>query len=143
EVGLTPVSESVEQPLAVVLRGALPDGRSVSVAGTRSDGAAKLTEVDGFELELAADGVLMFFRYTDRPGVVGTVGTILGGTGVNIAAMQVARRAAGGERRDRRVHSGPVRGRTREGEVPRGGGHGAVHQHRAVTVHRGEPGQPH
>src|SRR5581483_5755522 len=33
EVGLTPVSESVEHPLAVVLRGALPDGRSVSVAG--------------------------------------------------------------------------------------------------------------
>jgi D-3-phosphoglycerate dehydrogenase len=39
----------------------------------------------------------MFFRYADRPGVVGTVGTILGGAGVNIAAMQVARRAAGGE----------------------------------------------
>ncbi len=39
----------------------------------------------------------MFFRYADRPGVVGTVGTILGGSGVNIAAMQVSRRAAGGE----------------------------------------------
>src|SRR5882757_1955406 len=42
-------------------------------------------------------GGLLFFRYGDRPGVVGTVGTILGGAGVNIAAMQVARRAAGGE----------------------------------------------
>jgi D-3-phosphoglycerate dehydrogenase len=97
EVGLTAVSESVDHPTAVSLRGALPDGRAVSVAGTRNGGAAKLTEVDGFELDLAAEGVLMFFRYVDRPGVVGTVGTILGGSGVNIAAMQVARRAAGGE----------------------------------------------
>jgi D-3-phosphoglycerate dehydrogenase len=97
EVGLTVISESVEQPTAVLLRGALPDGRSVSVAGTRNGGVAKLTEVDGFDLDLAGEGVLMFFRYADRPGVVGTVGTILGGSGVNIAAMQVSRRAAGGE----------------------------------------------
>lgn len=97
EVGLTAVAESVEQPNAVSMRGALPNGRTVSVAGRRSDGTVKLTEVDGFELDLAAEGVLLFLRYLDRPGVVGTVGTILGGSGVNIAAMQVARRAAGGE----------------------------------------------
>ena len=41
--------------------------------------------------------MLLFFRYADRPGVVGTIGTILGEAGVNIAAMQVARREAGGE----------------------------------------------
>jgi D-3-phosphoglycerate dehydrogenase len=57
----------------------------------------KLVEVDGFELDLPADGVLLFFRYRDRPGVVGLIGTTLGRAGVNIAAMQVARRAAGGE----------------------------------------------
>jgi D-3-phosphoglycerate dehydrogenase / 2-oxoglutarate reductase len=39
----------------------------------------------------------LFFRYPDRPGVVGSIGTILGEAGVNIAAMQVARRSAGGE----------------------------------------------
>ena len=46
---------------------------------------------------LAAEGVLLFFRYVDRPGVVGLGGSILGTAGVNIAAMQVARREAGGE----------------------------------------------
>jgi D-3-phosphoglycerate dehydrogenase len=46
---------------------------------------------------LAADGILLFFRYADRPGVVGAIGSILGESGVNIAAMQVARREAGGE----------------------------------------------
>jgi D-3-phosphoglycerate dehydrogenase len=40
---------------------------------------------------------MAFLRYTDRPGVVGTVGRILGEAGINIAGMQVARAAAGGE----------------------------------------------
>ena len=34
---------------------------------------------------------MAFFRYEDRPGMVGTVGRILGEAGVNIAGMQVAR----------------------------------------------------
>ncbi|MFC4067798.1 phosphoglycerate dehydrogenase [Actinoplanes subglobosus] len=76
------------------VRGALPDGRAVSVAGRDT---AKLVEVDDFDLDLTPDGVLLFLRYTDRPGVVGRIGTMLGEVGVNIAAMQVARRAAGGE----------------------------------------------
>ena len=77
--------------------GALPDGRSVGVSGMVTPGGERLTELDGYPLELVADGVLLFFRYVDRPGIVGTVGTILGRLDVNIAAMQVARRAAGGE----------------------------------------------
>jgi len=59
--------------------------------------ARKLTQVDEFDLEMDAGGVLLFFRYSDRPGMVGAIGTILGEAGVNIAAMQVARREAGGE----------------------------------------------
>jgi D-3-phosphoglycerate dehydrogenase len=85
----------------VTVRGALPDGRRVSVAGTLSFAGvreiSKLTGVDDFDLDLTADGVLLFFRYSDRPGVVGAIGSILGDAGVNIAAMQVARREAGGE----------------------------------------------
>jgi D-3-phosphoglycerate dehydrogenase len=95
-VTLVPAADSEDQPLLVTLRGVLPDGRAVEVSGT-VHGGVRLTRVDGFDLELAADGVLLFFRYLDRPGVVGTVGTILGGAGLNIAAMQVARRSAGGE----------------------------------------------
>jgi D-3-phosphoglycerate dehydrogenase len=83
------------------VRGALPDGRTVSVSGTvvvsGSRETVRLTEVNGFDLELTADGILLFFRYVDRPGVVGSVGSILGESGVNIAAMQVARWEAGGE----------------------------------------------
>ena len=40
---------------------------------------------------------MLVLRYTDRPGVVGTIGGVLGGAGINIAGMQVARAAEGGE----------------------------------------------
>jgi D-3-phosphoglycerate dehydrogenase len=100
EVALATFTEPAEHSNLLTVRGALPDGRVASVSGTYIWGpreALKLTELDGFALELAAEGVLLFFRYVDRPGVVGTIGSILGSAGVNIAAMQVARREAGGE----------------------------------------------
>jgi len=97
EVRLSAVAESADAPTVVSVCGALPDGRSVSVSGTVTPHGLRLTEVDGYDIDLAPDGVLLFFRYVDRPGVVGTIGTILGTLGVNIAAMQVARREAGGE----------------------------------------------
>jgi D-3-phosphoglycerate dehydrogenase len=100
EVRLVTSPELADHHNLVTIRGALPDGRVVSVSGTCITGpreALKLTELDGYELEISADGVLLFLRYADRPGVVGAVGSILGAAGVNIAAMQVARREAGGE----------------------------------------------
>jgi D-3-phosphoglycerate dehydrogenase len=101
EVELVVGDEAVDHHNLVTVRGALPDGRSVGVAGTvhitGTREIRRLTEVDGFELELGAEGILLFFRYSDRPGIVGKIGTILGEAGVNIAAMQVARREAGGE----------------------------------------------
>jgi D-3-phosphoglycerate dehydrogenase len=101
ELELVVVDEPVDHQNLVTVRGALPDGRIVSVAGTVTLAGIReirrLTEVDGFDLELSAEGVLLFFRYADRPGVVGKIGSILGEAGVNIAAMQVARRSAGGE----------------------------------------------
>ncbi|GAA2904504.1 D-3-phosphoglycerate dehydrogenase [Actinoplanes cyaneus] len=92
-VELATSEDAGEHASLIVVRGALADGRTFAVAGA----GGKLVEVDGFELDLPADGVLLFFRYRDRPGVVGRIGTMLGLAGVNIAAMQVARRAAGGE----------------------------------------------
>src|SRR5262249_47476614 len=100
QVTLATWPDLIDHPNLVTVRGALPDGRVVSVSGTHVSGpreAIKLTELDGYELELTADGVLVFFRYADRPGIVGAVGSLLGEAGVNIAAMQVSRREAGGE----------------------------------------------
>ncbi|MEV6601903.1 phosphoglycerate dehydrogenase [Actinoplanes sp. NPDC051346] len=101
DVELVVSGEDPEHHNLVTVRGALPDGRLVTVSGTliTTGGreARKLTRVDEFDLELDAGGVLLFFRYADRPGIVGAIGSILGEAGVNIAAMQVARREVGGE----------------------------------------------
>ncbi|RZU49840.1 D-3-phosphoglycerate dehydrogenase [Krasilnikovia cinnamomea] len=101
DVQLVTSDEECDHHNLVTVRGALPDGRTVSVAGTvtvtGTRETRRLTAVDGFDLELSPEGVLLFFRYPDRPGVVGAIGSILGDAGVNIAAMQVARREAGGE----------------------------------------------
>jgi D-3-phosphoglycerate dehydrogenase len=48
-------------------------------------------------MDLDLSGYLLFFTYTDRPGVVGTVGAALGEAGVNIAGAQVSRTTRGGE----------------------------------------------
>jgi D-3-phosphoglycerate dehydrogenase len=57
----------------------------------------KLVDVDGFELEVPLAEHLLVLRYTDRPGVIGVVGRLLGDAGVNIAAMQVGRKDEGGD----------------------------------------------
>jgi D-3-phosphoglycerate dehydrogenase len=100
EVDLSTTIETSDHPVLVTLRGALLDGRVISVSGTAlatPRESLRLTGLDGFDLELEAERVLLFFRYVDRPGVVGAVGTLLGKAGVNIAAMQVSRREVGGE----------------------------------------------
>jgi D-3-phosphoglycerate dehydrogenase len=40
---------------------------------------------------------MVFFTYSDRPGIVGVVGKILGDRAINIAGMQVCRNARGGQ----------------------------------------------
>ena len=76
-------------------RGGADDGRGGrQLLGRRQQ--EKLVEVNGFEMEIAPAEHMVFLTYTDRPGVVGTVGQILGSEGINIAGMQVCRDARGG-----------------------------------------------
>ena len=56
----------------------------------------RLVEVNGFDVDLEPTQHLAFLSYEDRPGMVGTVGGILGAAGVNIAGMQVSRDSKGG-----------------------------------------------
>jgi D-3-phosphoglycerate dehydrogenase / 2-oxoglutarate reductase len=97
-VDLVVAPESPDHRNLVTVRGALADGATCSVSGTLSGpkDVAKLVEVDGFDVDLRPARHLAFFRYHDRPGVVGELGRILGETGINIAGMQVSRDVAGG-----------------------------------------------
>ena len=87
DVGLATYAESrgLPQPGQRPRRAGRP-ARPVSVSGTLTgpQQEQKLTEVTGYDVDLRLEGHLLFFRYTDRPGVVGTVGARLGDAGVNI-----------------------------------------------------------
>ena len=99
EISLLTESESPDWRNVLTLRGIMPDGQVVSVGGTLSGRRQqeKLVEVNGFEMEIAPAEHMVFLTYTDRPGIVGTVGQILGSEGINIAGMQVCRDARGGD----------------------------------------------
>jgi D-3-phosphoglycerate dehydrogenase len=99
EVALSSDVESPDYRNLITVRGAMADGTQVTVSGTLygKNQVPKLTEVDGFDIDLDLSGYLLFFLYTDRPGVVGAVGAALGEAGVNIAGAQVSRTTRGGE----------------------------------------------
>ncbi|HVE73759.1 MAG TPA: phosphoglycerate dehydrogenase [Mycobacteriales bacterium] len=98
EISLSTISDSPDYRNLLTVRGVMPTGEQVSVSGTLTGPrqVEKLTEVDGFDIELAAESHLLFFRYEDRPGVVGVVGQRLGAANVNIAGAQVSRTSQGG-----------------------------------------------
>ncbi len=99
EVSLTTDQVSPDWRNMIRLHGTMPDGQVISVSGTLTGlrQAEKIVEVNGFEAEIAPAEHMMFLSYTDRPGVVGIVGQLLGGRGINIASMQVCRNSQGGE----------------------------------------------
>ncbi|GLX02473.1 phosphoglycerate dehydrogenase [Microtetraspora sp. NBRC 16547] len=98
-VELVTSGESPDWRNVITVRGVLADGRTVSVSGTLSGPrqVMKIVEVNGFAMEIEPTDHLAFFTYTDRPGIVGIVGRVLGQHGVNIASMQVARGEKGGK----------------------------------------------
>ena len=93
EVRLLTDPESPDFRNVITLRGTLADGTPVSVAGTLTGPkqVQKLVGIDGFDLEVPIAERMLVLRYIDRPGVIGTMGRLLGDAGVNIASMQVGR----------------------------------------------------
>jgi D-3-phosphoglycerate dehydrogenase / 2-oxoglutarate reductase len=81
------------------LHGSTAEGQLVSVSGTLTGKrqSERITEVNGLDAEIAPADHMMFLSYSDRPGVVGMVGQLLGDKDINIAGMQVCRHAQGGE----------------------------------------------
>ena len=57
----------------------------------------RLLRVDGFRVEVTPRGWLLFVRNDDVPGVIGSLGTILGAAGVNIGEFHQARDRKHGE----------------------------------------------
>jgi D-3-phosphoglycerate dehydrogenase len=72
------------------------EGVTVSVAGAFFGATPRIVSVNNRWVEARPHGVVLVLENTDRPGLVGRIGTLLGDHGVNIATMSLSRNEAGG-----------------------------------------------
>src|SRR2546425_3253750 len=75
---------------------ALADGKTVSVGGAFFGATPRIVSLNSRPVEARPHGVLLVLENTDRPGMVGRIGNLLGDNGVNIATMSLSRNQAGG-----------------------------------------------
>src|ERR1700704_1357250 len=75
---------------------AVADGKTVSVGGAFFGATPRIVSVNSRPVEARPHGVVLVLENTDRPGMVGRIGTLLGDHGVNIATMSLSRNQAGG-----------------------------------------------
>ena len=69
------------------------EGRSgpVKVSGTVAGGEPRITGLGEYRLDMEPADVMLITRHTDKPGMVGRIGAMLGEADVNISAMHLAR----------------------------------------------------
>jgi D-3-phosphoglycerate dehydrogenase len=74
------------------------NGKSLSVSGTvLGKRSLRIVAIDELTVDVEPEGSMVVYTNVDKPGVIGHVGTVLGKNKINIAAMQVGRKATGGE----------------------------------------------
>ena len=91
------LTESPNHRSLVDVRVVAPDGSVVNVSGTLSgpQQVQKVVQINGRNFDLRAEGVNLILHYSDKPGALGTIGTLLGGAGVNILAAQMSQDTSG------------------------------------------------
>lgn len=73
------------------------NGTTHQLAGTIfSNGEVKLVQLDNFSMDTTLAEHMLIVPHSDKPGMIGQVGTILGEYKINVAGMQVGRKEIGG-----------------------------------------------
>ena len=66
-------------------------GSPLALAGTVAGGEPRITRLGEYRLDMEPASVMLITRHTDKPGMVGRIGALLGEADVNISAMHLAR----------------------------------------------------
>ena len=77
----------------ITISGETVDGTLRTVAGTLANGEPRFVRLDGYWLDVAPAPWMLISTHTDRPGMIGRVGSLLGSADVNISAMHLGRSA--------------------------------------------------
>src|SRR6185437_8134322 len=70
----------------------LGDSGTNTVSGTvigRSE--IRIVSINGYRVDLVPEGAMLITMHTDKPGMIGKVGSLLGEKGINIAGMHLGR----------------------------------------------------
>jgi D-3-phosphoglycerate dehydrogenase len=86
---MAPPVEGYETTVGVTVRGAATEMR---IAGALVGDRGRIVTIDGFAVDVPAEGCLLVVRNRDVPGVIGRVGSVLGAAGVNIGVYHQSRR---------------------------------------------------
>ena len=94
------ISETKEKQLEeynnLIMMKIKTDTEEKEIGGTvLSDQVGRLTVLDKFHLDIIPQGIFLYFRNYDKPGVIGKVGTILGENSINIAGFGLSRHNEG------------------------------------------------
>lgn len=74
------------------------DSETRKVSGTVfTDKVPRIVSIGGYALEFVPGGHMIVLTNNDKPGVIGSIGTLLGERGVNVAGMHVGRDQEGGQ----------------------------------------------
>jgi len=96
EIKVSKTSGGTEYTSLITIR-IKADGRDLSVSGTLSSRKEpRIVQVDNFPMEAVPEGDMLVLMNNDKPGVIGSLGTLLGQNGINIARMQFGREMQGG-----------------------------------------------
>lgn len=69
-----------------------------SVTGSLlGNGEIRITDLDGFPVNVPPSNYMLFTLHRDMPGIIGRIGSLLGSFNVNIASMQVGRKIVRGD----------------------------------------------
>lgn len=98
-IGFTYSIDTAEGNYANLIRVDVTTGDGVrsmagSIFGRRH---ARIVEIDGYHLELNPEGVMLFIRNRDAPGVLGRIGTVMGNAQVNIGEALLSRGRKSGD----------------------------------------------
>lgn len=72
-------------------------GGSRVVSGTLFEGSPRIVGLRDYAMDFMPEPHMLLLSYTDRPGMIGKIGTVLGQHDINIAFMNLGRREKKGE----------------------------------------------
>ena len=73
------------------------ENQTRSLAGTLFHDHPRLTEIKGIPIDATLGKNMLYITNSDKPGLIGALGSLLGDAGINIATFNLGRAEAGGD----------------------------------------------